>query len=119
MAYVTTTGQPSFLERVVEIPDFCGDAECVSSSFRVLTSIGGFVNDFHGLAKGPNAQLVCYPANGRGQRFLFLKVTKQIPKGREVLISYNNVLWFEPPELLVGIITVMSVCSQWSVDSQG
>ena len=53
------------------------------------------------LARGPNVEIYANPNNGLVSWFLYLKVTKQIPKGRELLLKYNNDLWFDTPEMLV------------------
>ena len=60
------------------------------TKFKVLIGIVGFVNDFTGIARAPNAALELNKDVPLGEHTLFLKTTAPIKPNTEILLDYGD-----------------------------
>ena len=56
----------------------------------LLTGVVGFANDFTKIARGASAVLELNPDVPLGEHTLFLKTTKDIKPGAEILLAYGS-----------------------------
>ena len=92
-----SANQPSHLQKLFQIQVSGGDGKEDSTVYKLMTSVAGFVNSPVGIGRA-NAVFKLNEAHSLGEHSLYLELSKNVAKGKEILASYGKHYAFGEPD---------------------
>ena len=84
-----TANQAAHLKKLVQIQYAQGDGQEALTVYKLMTSVAGFVNAPPGIGK-VNAVFKLEAGHSLGEHSLYLELSKNVAKGKEILAAYGK-----------------------------